>query len=249
MSSPPPGGVAMESDEEFQKQLALFHRCFDDGNREENYCIRLVHDLPRREHFLDVGAGSGRLAASLSPFFVRTTVLEPGAAQARSLQTGFPHFRVLNSFFEQADLGDDRFDFILCSHVLYYVAELRWLAFAQKMVEHLGPGGVAVISMQAPADQCGDFTEHFTGRRFSLVPLWDRLVTSYGDEAVAGFYYKSVIRANSLEDMTRIGCFLLCDRRFQERADEVASYLEQHNRTASGFVMHQGNMVLTVRRL
>ena len=43
---------------------------------------------------------------------------------------------IYNDFWEKVDLGSKRYDFILCSHVLYYIEEGHWLN-GQRILEDM----------------------------------------------------------------------------------------------------------------
>jgi 2-polyprenyl-3-methyl-5-hydroxy-6-metoxy-1,4-benzoquinol methylase len=119
--------VEMEEDTEYQRQLALFVRCSTEKGIELLKIGEINAELSHRRYFLDIGTGGGDLTIPISQSFNETTVVEPTGKQANFLKRRFPYFKVYNDFWEKVDLGSKRYDFILCSHVLYYIEEGHWL--------------------------------------------------------------------------------------------------------------------------
>src|SRR5204863_4527497 len=99
--------VEMEADDEYRRQLDLFVRSCDEKARLLARLERLVARLPRRDSFLDVGAGAGDLTVPLSRHFDRTTAVEPNRLQAARLSEAHPRVRVRHAAVEDLDLGGE----------------------------------------------------------------------------------------------------------------------------------------------
>jgi 16S rRNA A1518/A1519 N6-dimethyltransferase RsmA/KsgA/DIM1 with predicted DNA glycosylase/AP lyase activity len=72
---------------------------------------------------LDIGVTNGELTIPVSQSFRETTVVEPNEKQVAFLKRRCPHFTIYNDLWKKIDLGSSCYDFILCSHVLYYIEE------------------------------------------------------------------------------------------------------------------------------
>ncbi|MCX6000262.1 MAG: methyltransferase domain-containing protein, partial [Chloroflexi bacterium] len=121
--SPQDKSIEMEEDAEYQRQLALFVRSSTEKGIELVKVGEVIAGLSQRRSFLDIGAGGGDLTIPISQSFRETTVVEPNKKQAGFLRRRCPGFAVHNDLWGEVDLGPKRFDFILCSHVLYYIEE------------------------------------------------------------------------------------------------------------------------------
>ena len=242
--APPP---EMEDEAVFQKQLELFIRSSTDKRIELVKIGEVIADLHHRRRFLDVGAGGGDLTIPLAQTFHETTVVEPNTPQIEFLRRRYPQFKLHNTTWANADLGDDRFDFILCSHVLYYLDEEDWMPAIDKMRAHLEPDGRLAIVLQSPIGELADFYNHFAHFDVDILGLWRELIHRFGDRAVEARYFVNEIWTDSLDDMVEIGLFLLIDRKFRARADEIRDYFARRHRHGDGYRLKQDEILLAVR--
>jgi SAM-dependent methyltransferase len=88
--------------------------------------LPLIEPLARDRTVLDVGAGVGRYTLPLAAVAREVVAVEPSEAMCRRLlerlsERGTRGVRVLAHRFEEADL--DPADFVLCAHVVYFVAD------------------------------------------------------------------------------------------------------------------------------
>src|SRR4030042_6236216 len=128
--------IEMENDVEYQRQLAVFVKSSTEKGIELIKIGEIIAGLAKRKYFLDIGAGGGDLTIPVSQSFDETTIVEPNVKQADFLKKRCPHFNIYNDFWENIDLSPRRFDFILCSHVLYYIEEGQWITTIEKMYAH-----------------------------------------------------------------------------------------------------------------
>ncbi len=240
--------VEMEEDAEYQRQLDLFARCSTEKRIELVKIGEIIAGLSHRRCFLDIGAGGGDLTIPVSQSFNETTVVEPNKKQAAFFSRRCPHFLIHNDSWEKADLGSKRFDFILCSHVLYYIEEGHWLTTIDKMYEHLEEKGRLVIVLQSPIGQVADFFNQFTSYDVNIIELWRDLIQKYGEDAVDVRYFLNEIYTETLDDMVTIGLFLLLDRRFKQHEQEIRHYFERHHKMAGGYRIMQDDITLVVKK-
>lgn len=242
------GESEMEDDVEYQRQLALFVQCSTEKGIELVKVGEILAELARRRYFLDIGAGGGDLTIPISQSFAETTVVEPNEDQASFLRRRCPGFKVYNDFWQKVDLGSRRYDFILCSHVLYYIGEGDWLTTIDKMYAHLEAGGRIAIVLQSPIGDVADFFNQFTHYDVQVLELWRELVQRYGDNAIEVRYFMNEIWTESLEDMITIGLFLLIDLRFKEYKDDIRQYFESRHKVPEGYRLMQDEILLVVKK-
>lgn len=85
---------------------------------------KILPQAKSRKQFLDIGPGDGTLTKRLSPYFDKTTVVEPNPALHSLLKSS--GFALFPCVFEKATLLPDQFfDFILMSHLFTICLVLR----------------------------------------------------------------------------------------------------------------------------
>lgn len=240
--------IEIEEDVEYQRQLAVFVKCSTEKGIEWVKIGEVIAGLPRRMNFLDIGAGGGDLTIPVSHSFDATMVVEPNKKQAKLLKRRCPNFKIINDVWEHADLGQERHDFILCSHVLYYIEESNWLATVEKMFDHLSEGGCIVIVLQSPIGEVAAFFKQFTSYDVNILELWRDLIRRYGDDAIEVRYFQNEIWTEDLKEMVTIGLFLLINPRFKMYEDDIRKYFEMHHKTDSGYRIRQDEILLIIRK-
>ncbi len=240
--------VEMEEDVEYKRQLDLFARSSTEKGIELLKIGEIIAGLGKRERFLDIGAGGGDLTIPISQAFGETVIVEPNEKQGAMFRRRYPYVRICNELWEDADFGAQRFDLILCSHVLYYIEEDKWLPAIDKMYRHLEEGGVIAIVLQSPVGDVARFFKQFAHYDVNILELWGQLIQRYGEKAVDVRYFINEIWTENLADMLEIALFLLLDHRFRERTDEIEEYLETHHKVNHGYRILQDDILLAVRK-
>ncbi|MBZ4333407.1 bifunctional 2-polyprenyl-6-hydroxyphenol methylase/3-demethylubiquinol 3-O-methyltransferase UbiG [Corallococcus sp. AS-1-12] len=126
---------------------------------------RLFPGLPEHPTLLDVGAGAGKVSERLAPLFDSLTLLEPHPEQS----AGFHHEKatVIPVPLERY-ASNDRYDLVVCSHVLYHVPVSEWGGFIDRLLGFVRPGGSCLLVMAAARGpthaMCREFcdTLHFS---------------------------------------------------------------------------------------
>lgn len=240
--------IEMEEEAEYRRQLDLFTRSSTEKQIELVKLGEVLAGITNREAFLDIGAGGGYLTIPLSQSFEKTVIVEPNGKQADFLRKRCPGFTIHHDTWGNVDLGDALFDFILCSHVLYYIHPDAWLPALEKMYGRLAPGGRIAVVLQSPIGEVAAFFNQFTRYDVNILELWRDLYMRYGDDAVGVRYFLNEIWTGSLEDMVDIGLFLLIDRRFRAYRDEIRRYVEANHSVPGGFRMMQDEILLSVKK-
>jgi len=245
---PPDPDVEMREEKEYRRQLHHFVTSSTEKGIELIKIGEILSGLRHRRTFLDIGAGGGDLTIPLSGSFRKTTVVEPNARQVAFLRTQRPEFECIHESWEKVALADRRFDFILCSHVLYYISPGKWLPTVAKMHAHLEPGGRLVLVIQSPIGQVAEFFNAFTRYDVPILDVWKSLGEAYGEENLDVRYFLNDIRTKTLEGMVDIGLFLLCDPSLRRRRPEIADYFQQRHRIPGGYRLVQDEILLSVSK-
>jgi demethylmenaquinone methyltransferase/2-methoxy-6-polyprenyl-1,4-benzoquinol methylase len=99
--------------------------------------------LTGNETVLDLGGGTGGVAARLRPSARQVVVVEPDAGRARRGQGRFPQVGFVLGRGESVPFADDTFDVVLLVEVLHHVPDHRSLLIEAARV--LRPGGRVLI--------------------------------------------------------------------------------------------------------
>ena len=94
-------------------------------------------------HFLDIGAGEGKITKEINQHFNNSLAIEPNPTYAHRLKA-IDDLTVINQTFQETKLTEQH-SFILCSHVLYHVDEKDWESFALSAYKALTPGGILMF--------------------------------------------------------------------------------------------------------
>ncbi|WP_020474660.1 class I SAM-dependent methyltransferase [Zavarzinella formosa] len=150
-----------------------FHTFLSHTDQKEKALGWLTHEiesLPRKDTAIDAGAGTGKLTAWLSERFKTVIGVEPNPTLADDFRTACPQAVLIPETILTAELGTPA-DFILCSHVFYYVPRPDWEATVRRLIGWLAPGGMLAIALQNPDTDCMRMVDHFIGGRFDLGEL------------------------------------------------------------------------------
>jgi len=161
----------------YDSQSPAYHRAFqvfldhtDQKDKARAWLDRLVASLPARGTFIDAGAGNGKVTAWYIPQFQRTLAYEPNDSLRQELREHCPGIEVFGDMILAAQPPVPG-DFVLCSHVFYYIDVTTWAAHLEQLASWLAPAGVLVVALQNHETDCMKMLEHFFGKRFDLAGL------------------------------------------------------------------------------
>lgn len=103
---------------------------------------KILPQISCKKSFLDIGAGPGDITDRIARHFDQTTIIEPDPLFAQSLRV--KGYDLYQAHFQDVS-GLSGFDFVLCSHSLYYVPHEDWPACLKKMKSALTPTGKALL--------------------------------------------------------------------------------------------------------
>jgi SAM-dependent methyltransferase len=167
----------MEPISTYDSQSPAYHRAFevflvhtDQKVTARNWLRGLIHELHCRQVFVDAGAGNGKVTEWFLADFQQTIAIEPNPSLCDELRRICPRAEVLLQKIPEVQLPVLA-DLVLCSHVLYYIHPDDWMAYLEKLVSWLAPGGVLVVVVQNHDTDCMRMLEHFLSYRFHLSEL------------------------------------------------------------------------------
>ena len=157
---------------EYTRAFGTFLAHTDQKRKAMAWLEREVDGLPRRQTAVDSGAGAGTLAVWLAERFDTVIGLEPNPSLAAEFRKACPAATLIGESILNADVAAAA-DFILCSHVFYYIPRGEWEANARQLIGWLAPGGTLVVALQNPGTDCSRMIAQFLDLRFDLRELAD----------------------------------------------------------------------------
>jgi trans-aconitate methyltransferase len=194
---------------EYTEAFHTFLAHTDQKDKALEWLEREIHKLPCSETAIDAGAGTGKLTAWLAARFANVIGVEPNPTLAAEFRTACPTAILIPETILAAN-PDRPADFVLCSHVFYYIPKTEWEATLHQFIGWLKPGGVVAIAIQNPNTDCMHMVDHFIGR-----PLDLRELSPIAESASGGPYdvrldtVEAYIRAEDLQTACEVAEFIL----------------------------------------
>ena len=120
------------SSADYHAAFRTFLSCTDQKEKAMAYLDNEIKQLPGKGTFIDVGAGTGKLTAHFAPSFRHTVAIEPNPSLVSELRTNCPSVTILQKNLNEVVI-DQKADFVLCSHVFYYLPLDQWLQSLEQM--------------------------------------------------------------------------------------------------------------------
>ncbi|MBL8798819.1 MAG: methyltransferase domain-containing protein [Planctomycetia bacterium] len=136
--------------------------------------------LPERRVLIDAGAGTGQLTAWVGASFERVIAIEPNASLREDLRKNCPRADISGDLILAAQPALPG-DFVLCSHVFYYLEADQWLAHLEKLASWLSERGVLAVALQNSGTDCQRMIQHFLQQRFDLAALGREFEQRHGN--------------------------------------------------------------------
>jgi SAM-dependent methyltransferase len=176
----------------YDSQTKAYHDAFqvflDHTDQKVNaraWLDRLVESIPSRRLFIDAGAGTGQTTAWLGTQFEQTMAIEPNPSLREDLRRSCPNAEIVPDTILNARLANPRLvdgigDFVLCSHVLYYIEKSEWQLCLRHMASWLSPGGTLVVVVQNHETDCMQMLHAFLGKSFNLAAVAQQFEVEQG---------------------------------------------------------------------
>ena len=198
-----------------------------------------VAGLARSEVFIDAGAGTGKLTAWLAPRFRRTIAIEPNPSLRDQLRQACPGVEVLPESIAAAQPRVQA-DFVLCSHVFYYLERGQWAETLGVLAGWLGPDGLLAVGLQNHQTDCMRMLRHFTGDEFDLSSLG----REFAQAAEGTFDVRTDTVEAHIQTKTFEAAYIICEFMLNllplprpPRRAELQRYLQDHFRHGEGYRM------------
>jgi len=156
--------------EAYKRAFQIFLDHTDQKRNAKRFLQKLVDGLSARSVLIDAGAGNGEVTKAFANAFDRTIAVEPNPHLLTQLKQAVPQAEAIGAPILGAD-PKAQGDFVLCSHVLYYIPAEEWLAHLDWLVTWMSPTGATVVVVQNHNTDCMAMLDHFFGHRFDLHQL------------------------------------------------------------------------------
>ena len=166
--------------EPYRQAFEIFLQHTDQKRNAKRRLQRLVEGLAHRRVLIDAGAGNGEVTRSLASAFSRTIAVEPNVYLLEELRRAVPGAEVIPQRILEAH-PPAQGDLVLCSHTLYYVPTVEWLAHLERLVSWMAQDGVVVVVLQNRDTGCMHMIHHFYGQRFELQRAAEEFRARHGD--------------------------------------------------------------------
>lgn len=168
----------------FQSDTEDYHYAFqtfldhtDQKHMANEWLEDFITRLPQKNLFVDAGAGNGKLTAWLLGYFNRTIALEPNPSLCRELSKHCLKAEVQQATILNGKVEPEAADFILASHVFYYIPREEWLPDVSRLASWLSAQGSLVVILQNSHTDCMNMLRHFHKKSFNLHELGDEFKT------------------------------------------------------------------------
>src|SRR5262249_20323570 len=144
-----------------------------------------------------------------------------------------------------------RADFVLCSHVFYYIGRDRWAETLRYLASWLRPAGVLAVALQNHETDCMRLLRHFTGVEFDLGAL-ARVFASEarGQLDVRTDTVEAHVQTDSFESAYIIAEFVLNGFPLSHppRREDLERYIRDHFRRGDSYRMSCHQDFLRIKR-
>ncbi|MGE5194771.1 MAG: class I SAM-dependent methyltransferase [Deltaproteobacteria bacterium] len=155
---------------DYERAFGVFLAHTDQKDKAWEWLDQEVGRLAARRQMVDAGAGTGKVTAWFAPRFERTIAIEPNPHLRRHLEVNCPAAEIVPGTILDCAL-DPLADFVLASHIFYYIPAADWQANLERLASFLAPGGTLVVVLQNAGTDCMGLVDHFHGRQFNLKSL------------------------------------------------------------------------------
>ena len=235
---------------EYARAFGTFLTHTDEKSKTLEWLTNLVNGLRSHGLFVDAGAGDGSMTAGLAKLFDRTIAIEPSSALRAELARRCPEAEIIG-----APLGDARIasaaDFVLCSHVLYYIPQHDWTDTLERLTSWLGAHGVAVVLLANSNADVIALARDFFGGNIDLSPAVQEFKARHNDFEIAMQTQNCEVVVDDLESACTLTRLFLSDypdwgRNVTRR--RVEDYVRSHFTGPRGYRLSVDQDALSLRR-
>lgn len=214
--------------------------------------LESVPGASHRGKFVDVGAATGDVTSWFMPRFEETICVEPNTHFESSIQQNCPGAELIQKTILENDPAQlDGANFILCSHVLYYIEPDQRVANLQAMSQWLRPGGMLLVILQQSTTDCMHMLDHFLDMHFDLPAIAARFADDNADAFEVTFEkVDSHVTTSTFPVAYQIAEFMLnlLPMESPPKRSDLEAYIREHFQTDDGFRFSCSQDFLIVRR-
>lgn len=168
--------------------------------------LDIISSLQSKNNFLDIGSGFGNLTLLLSKQFSETTIIEPNKVYFDEVMKS-GKIKGFNKSWEEVILNDG-FDFILASHIFYYLDKKEWVNQINRMLDKVCPNGKLIIVLQSEKSKLYKIPNKFSEKESRLCSEELMLILKANNLNFDSHEIETEIWANSEEEKEILGEFL-----------------------------------------
>jgi hypothetical protein len=170
----------------------------------------LVNGLGSHRLFVDAGAGDGSTTAALGKLFDRTIAIEPNSILRAELARRCPEAEIVEASISEARITSPA-DFVLCSHVLYYIPQNDWTDTLERLTSWLGAYGAAVVILANSKADVIALPREFFGANIDLAPAVQEFKARHDDFEIRTHTLNCEVVVDDLESACTLTRFFLSD--------------------------------------
>lgn len=201
---------------------------FEREHRNEVIRKDVVPLLKNCRNVLDVGVGDGDLSKFIDDYCNFVTVVDTKEESLNKLPENLGDCnnkidKIKGSILE-IKIPEKEYDFIVLSHILYYIGEKDRIALIDKLYSLLGENGKILVIFNDGAGREA-LAEHFDGKNHDFSKTKEHIF-KYTD--VHFYQSPETIRANDINTMMHIAGAILNDADTTATKEDLSSYLNEY---------------------
>ncbi|WP_032112896.1 class I SAM-dependent methyltransferase [Candidatus Paracaedibacter symbiosus] len=209
---------------DYLASLDLLNKCSTETRHIKEFIIKAIFPaIKNKFSFLDVGVGNGQITHSIANHFSSVTLVDPVAESLKKISLPLKNLIKINKSILDVDLSPLSFDFILLSHVLYYIPENKFAPLLQQLYERLNKGGCLLIVISEGLEK-KQIIEDFGGHDWGL----ESLILECCDftNNIQTYHSTEFLRMANIENLTSAVSIFLDDANVVANAQNLKKYLE-----------------------
>lgn len=204
------------------------------------FCSDLVNDLEVKEAMADIGPGDYRITRAVGqPFdrmyFVDTNEDILAIPDSHPIKVGQEVFKYHCGVLE-AELPENALDFVLCSHVLYYLDFSDWIEATSKMLRTLKKDGKLFVILGGEKLGKADLIRNFNGQPIQIAAYVESCRKAFESEDIAidVQHFVETTSADTFDTFLHLANFALANARLVVNKTDLTNYIEANLKTPEG---------------
>jgi hypothetical protein len=235
---------------EYARAFGTFLAHTDQKTKTIRWLTDLINGLPSHGLFVDAGAGEGSITAALAKLFDRTIAIEPNSALRAELAQHCPQAEIVEGPIGEAKIVSPA-DFVLCSHVLYFIPQDDWTDTLERLTSWLGARGAAVVVLGNSNADVIALPRDFFGKNINLAPAVQEFKARHDDFEILTHTLNCEVVVDDMEAACTLTRFFLGDypdwgRTVTRR--RVEEYIRRHFAVRQGYRLSCDQDILLLRR-